>query len=173
MKTQRTDVWTRKGFSLLWDVRSLTRIAAADNVVSLREFFAFRDAWPEDLPSANGKALVVAGLDGCLDALSDSDGEKWLRGDIKNAVLSFQVNYENQAALIFWLPGGRRRIEMDAATEQYFRNPYAHSGRGRIPLGQHLWGGAANDVERILDSDQPGVDPEGDAWVGLYQPRIS
>jgi hypothetical protein len=47
----------------------LTEVIAPTAVVSIRDFFALRKAWPDDLPGSEGDALVVAGLDGCLDSL--------------------------------------------------------------------------------------------------------
>ncbi len=72
----------------------LTSVIAPTAVVSIREFFALRKAWPDELPGSEGDALVVAGLDGCLDALSQQDAQAWLESDLKAAVLSFQEHYE-------------------------------------------------------------------------------
>ena len=114
MKMQRDSGWARRGFSLLWDARALSKVVSPSDVVSIREFFAMTKAWPEELPGAGGDALVVTGVEGCLDALSDDDGKAWLETDVKRAVLSFQEEYEGQAALILWLPSGRRRVSIGA-----------------------------------------------------------
>jgi|SRR5665213_557473 len=171
MKTHRQDGWKRRGFSLLWEPRVLAEIAPANAVLSMREFFAMRRAWPEELTAAGGDALVVAGLDGCLDALSEQDAVTWLETDLKSAVLSFQEHYEGQAALIVWIASGRTRVGMDLADEEYFWK--SAPGRERLPLGRSLWGGAESDVERILVSQEKEPDFEGPAYVGLHLPRIS
>jgi hypothetical protein len=49
------------------------------------------------LPAAQGDALIVVGLEGCLDMLTPEDAEQWLREDFKSYVLRFQSEYENQA----------------------------------------------------------------------------
>lgn len=172
MNLQRDSVWRRRGCSLLWNSAALSTVAKPSEVVSLRQFFAMADDWPEGLPGVGGDTLVVAGVEGCLDVLSVGDAATWLETDLKNAVLAFQDHYSGQAALILWLPTGRKRIRMVTATEEYFWTSAAGQA-GRLPIGRCLWAGAESDVARILISDAPQPNPDGDAWVGLYHPRIS
>ena len=173
MKTINGDAWKRRGFSLLWEPRALTSFIAPTAVVSMREFFVLRKAWPDELPGAAGNALVVAGLDGCLDALSEQDAVAWLESDLKSAVLNFQEHYEGQAALILWLASGRTRIEMNRADEQYAWKISPGRDGARLPIGRCLWGGAEADVGRILVSEEKDPDFDGDSYVGLHHPRIS
>ena len=173
MKTQRDSGWRRRGFSLLWDASALSQAVSPSAVVSIREFFAIEEAWPEALPGAGGDALIVAGVEGCLDVLNDDDGKSWLETDLKRAILSFQEEYEGQAALILWLPSGRRRVCMTRATEEYFWRSRSSRSADGIPIGRCLWAGAESDVARILISEDPDPDADGDAYAGLYHPRIS
>jgi len=173
MRLQLDSGWMRRGFSLLWDAEALSKVITPSGVVSIREFFAMAKSWPEDLSGANGDALVVAGMEGCLDALSHEDGRTWLETDLKQAILSFQEEYEGQAALILWIPSGRRRIRMIRATEEYFWKAGASKNTRDLPIGRYLWAGAESDVARILISDTPDPDIDGEAFVGLYHPRIS
>jgi hypothetical protein len=163
----------RRGFTLLWEPHVLTAVIALDRVISIRGFFGMRKGWPEDLPGAHGDALVVAGLEGCLDALSEQDAVSWLENDLKAAVLGFQEHYQGGAALIFWLPSGRARVGMVRATEEYFWRTTPGRDDARISLGRCLWGGAEADVARILVSDEKDPDFDGAAYVGLHHPRIS
>ena len=172
MNLQRDSVWKRRGCSLLWGSPALSTVAEPSDVVSLRAFFAMADVWPEALPSAGGDALVVAGVEGCLDVLTVDDAMAWLETDLKHTVLAFQDHYDGQAALILWLPTGRKRIDMATATEEYFWTTATGTER-RLPIGRCLWAGAESDVARILVSDAAQPNPDGDAWVGLYHPRIS
>lgn len=173
MKIHRDSSWMRRGFSLLWDATALSKVVSPPDVLSIRELFAMASAWPEDLPGAGGDALVVAGVEGCLDALSGEDGKEWLETDLKRTMLSFQDEYEGQAALILWLPSGRRRLNMVRSTEEYFWKSSLSRNVPGIPIGQCLWAGAESDVARILISDAPDPDADGDAYVGLFHPRIS
>jgi hypothetical protein len=173
MITIQGDRWKRRGFSLLWEPHVLSTIIAPTSVFSMRDFFALRKVWPDELPGCDGNALVVAGLDGCLDSLSEQDAVAWLENDVKSAVLSFQEHYEGQASLILWLASGGTRIGMDLADEEYFWKVGAARDGVRLPLGRCLWGGAEADVGRILVSDEKTPDVDGDAYVGLHHPRIS
>jgi len=171
MKLQRDDTWMRRGLSLLWDAGALARVTDPRAVLSLRQLFTLT-SWPEDLPGTGGDALVVAGLEGLLDTLSPEDAEVWLENDLRHRILDFQNEYEGTAALVFWLPSGRRRITMRHASEEYFWKP-SPAREPYVPLGRHLWAGAEPDVARILVSEESDPDPDGDAYVGLYHPRLS
>ncbi len=173
MKLHRDRAWTRRGISLLWDAPALSEIASPADVVSIRQFFRMARGWPEDLPSSNGNALVVAGLEGCLDALSEDDSRAWLELHLKGPILEFQMEYEGMAALIFWLPSGRRRISMAGATEEYFWKGSSTRDDHGLPIGRYLWGGAEADVARIIASNEESPDFDGAAYIGLYHPRIS
>lgn len=171
--TRQDNAWQRRGFTLLWGKETLAKILQPSQVVSLRQFFAMKNAWPEELPASSGDALVVSGLEGCLDVLSAKDAERWIENDLKDIVLSFQDEYEGQAGLIFWVPSGRNRISMAGASERYYwRHSASESSRG-LHIGRLLWAGAEMEVERILDSDDRDADYDGKAWVGLHHPRIS
>ena len=165
--------WSRRGLSILWGAKALHQVAKPSSVLSLRESFALSRNWPEDLPAANGNAVVIAGLDGCLDTLQPEDAIQWLESDLRTLILSFQDHYENHAAMILWLPNGRRRISMPRATEEYAWNCAGVDSGTVIPLGRCLWAGASSDVRRILDSSVSSQDPDGPAWIGLNHPRIS
>lgn len=169
----RDDSWTRRGVTLLWDAEALMRIAHASQVVPLRRFLGMKGRWPNDLPASGGDALVVAGLDGCLDALEEQDAIQWLENDLRTMLLEFQHGYEGQAALVFWLPTGRSRLSMNPATEHYtWKCSTSHSG-AELDIGRCLWSGAEVDLKRIIRSDEPNPDYDGTAWIGLFHPRSS
>ena len=165
--------WTRRGLSILWAAEALSRIAQPHQVVSVRQLVALSRAWPEDLPGVDGNAVVVAGVDGCLDALSPEEATQWLEEDLRRIIVDFQDRYENQAALILWVPDGRRRIAMQRSTEQYEWNCSGSDLGKTVSLGRCLWAGADSDTRRILDRREANQDPDGAAWIGLNHPRIS
>ena len=173
MNLQRDSAWMRRGVSLLWDAGALSKVVSPAAVASIREFFAMSRSWPVELPGTGGDALVVAGVEGCLDALGDDDGRVWLEADLKPVVLQFQDEYQGQAALILWLPSGRSRISMVPATEEYLWKTRSSTNEPTIPIGRCLWAGAESDAARIIVSDAPKPDVDGSPYVGLYHPRIS
>jgi len=172
VRTRFNQGWSRRGFSLLWDAETLAEISDPIDVVSIRQMFAMANAWPDDLPAAGGDAIVVAGVEGCLDVLDGPDAERWLTEDLRKAVLSFQYNYEGAAGLILWMPSGRTRISMRGASEEYY---YRHRGSGEhgLHIGRLLWSGAENEVERVMNAPDTNTDYDSKHWVGLYHPRIS
>ena len=172
VRTRHNQGWPRRGFALLWESDFLADLVRPADVLSLRQFFAFVDDWPDDLPAANGDAMVVSGLEGCLEVLGAADAAKWLETDLRNAILSFQDYFEGQAGLILWVPSGRNRIAMNRATEEYFWKHRETGGDG-IPLGRLLFSGAENEVVRIMDTDDRNADADGKHWIGLHHPRIS
>jgi hypothetical protein len=169
MKVMRNSAWTRRGCSLLWCPSTLVTFADPAEVVSIRSFFALAKSWPDDLPSNEGRALVVAGLEGCLDVLSPEDAETWVEQDLKPRIFAFQDEYQGDAALVFWLPSGRSRVRYALASGDYL---WSGGGGAQLPIGRLIWAGAESDAERILTGG-PSIDPDSDAWVGMYHPRIS
>src|SRR5713101_1792525 len=97
MRLVRDKTWSRRGLSLLWGAETLADLARPDEVVPIRTFFALASMWPNELPSGSGKTLVVAGVEGVVDALSPDDAEKWLEEDLKPRLFGFQEEYEGQA----------------------------------------------------------------------------
>lgn len=173
VRTRVNQGWPRRGFALLWDPTTLARLVAPKDILPLRSFFAKVDDLSDgDLTAADGHALVVSGVEGCLDVLSAEDAAEWVETALKDAVLSFQDFSQGHGGLILWLPSGRNRLSMKLASETY-RWKHRPSGPDGLPLGQLLFAGAENEVERLLDTDAPNADYDGKHWIGLHHPRIS
>ncbi len=172
VRTRFNERWWRRGFSILWDVETMASIIDPLEVISIREMFAMARAWPENLPAAGGDTVVVAGVEGCLDALDGPSAQRWVEEDLRPTVLSFQAHYEGQAGLVFWLPSGRHRVTMRSASETY---QFKHRGSGEegLPIGRLLWSGAENEIERIMNAPDKTADYDGKHWVGLHHARIS
>lgn len=172
MSTINDSRWHRRGFTLLWDAETLSKLARPDEAVTMREFLQI-DRWPERLQSVDGNALLVVGLEGCLDTLTPENGETWLNDDFRKQVFRFQGEYENQCALILWLPDGRQRLRKTPAADEYLWVCAPPHSDKTISIGRWLWSGAESDARRILGTRQAPFDPDGFAWLGLYHPRIS
>jgi len=173
MRLVQDKSWSRRGFALLWGPELLGEVAQPQDVLSIREFFSLARSWPEDLPSGGGQALVVSGVEGCVDVLPPADAEKWLEEELRPRMIDFQEEYESQTALVIWLPAGRHRVRMTRAEENYVWHCAPPWAGQTISLGRILWGGAEGDVGRILDPREKNQDFDGPAWVGLHHPRIS
>ena len=157
-------VWQTRGTSWLWDEEARNQICAASEVWSLRQFLRAVGNWPDSLPSNHNRTLVVGGLDGSLDLLTPTDAEAWLGDPIKRAILSFQYQYQGDA-LVFWLPGGDKRIRAQAATDSVSWLCHAPHGH-RIDFGRILWGEPSQYPQEILLR-------EGGEPAGLFHLRIT
>lgn len=166
MKQLLDTVWQRRGTSWIWDEEARNLICQPREVWSLRQFLQSVGQWPDDLPSNNGNALVVAGLEGGLDLLSPEDAEAWLGDAIKDAILSFQGFFEGQASLVFWLPAGQSRMKVNIATDSVEWRCAAPHGDGLLDFGRILWGEANEYPQEILLR-------EATKAAGLFHLRIT
>ena len=141
--------------------------------MSLRAFFRLHGDYPKDLPASGGAALVVAGLDGCLDSLTPQDAAEWLEADFKKQLFGFQTEYEGQAALIFWIPNGKHRIKQLPARDEYIWVCAAPFSGETLPIGRYLFAGAESDARRVIPSTTPAANTDTAEWIALYHPRIS
>jgi len=172
VRTRINQGWQRRGFTLLWDAEILVNLVAPQDVISIRKFFLQIDNWSDNLPGANGDALVITGFEGCLEILDGNDAKKWIETDLKEAILSFQDFFQGQAGLVIWTPSGRSRLTMKGASEEYFWKHRSIAGDG-LPIGRLLFSGAENELERILNTENHKADYDGKYWAGLHHPRIS
>lgn len=166
MKQTVDTVWQRRGTSWIWDEEARNMVCEASEVWSLRQLLRAVGNWPEELPSNDSDTLVVAGLEGGLDLLNPTDAEAWLGNEVKEAILSFQSNYDGGAALIFWLPHGQGRIKVQSATDAVAWRCAAPHGESQIDFGRVLWGEAHQYPQEILLR-------EGNKAAGLFHLRIT
>jgi len=115
----------------------------------------------------------VAGLDGCLDALSPADAEIWLEEDVRRVLLSFQDWYQGESGLVFWIPTGEKRIKKGHASDSYMWI-CAGAGAGvRLRLGAALWGGVERDARPLVYQDPTALQRSDPIEVGLHNRRVS
>jgi hypothetical protein len=166
MKKMKDSVWQRRGISWIWDAEALRTIAKPNEVVSLREWLLMPVRWAGTLPSNGGNTLVVAGLEGCLDLLAPGDAKAWLGHAVKKTILSFQDLYDSDAALAFWLPEGKRRLNIHSATDAVIWQCAAPHGGSKLDFGRVLWGEAREYPQELILRD-------GAQAAGLFHLRIT
>lgn len=169
----QTDTWTRSGFSLIWDADSIASICTADHMLTVRQFFQLHEHGWADVDSGmpNDHALLIAGIEGCIDALDPDDAARWLSEQLYPAILSYQreiADGGSQAALILWLPNADRLQYVNGDDTYEWRCGPAY-GHRRIPILQYLLDGAYRDCQRIEVQTATG-NPK---TIGLFQQRIS
>lgn len=163
------DLWTRRGISLLWDADELNKLCQPQQVISLRQFRQLHAAgWPEDeLHLVNDAALVVAGLDACIDALPPEEATDWLEKHIYPINVSFQREVADgggQAALVYWMVE-HSRLKHNVSEDAWSWHCSGEHRNHQIPLSHCLFTGAQHDLKEIHDV-------KGNR-LGLYHPRIS
>lgn len=167
MNLLRDTVWQRRGTSWIWDGEALASLCIAtearvpQEVWSLRQLLRATPDWPRDLPGNSGNAVVVAGLDAALDLLTPHDAEDLLSGTIKNAVLSFQSAFQDQA-----LPGARARLRIQPATDAVTWLCPPHHGTATLDFGRITWGETTDYPQQIILRDNG-------APAGLFHRRIA
>lgn len=174
MKTMNDDTWTRRGINFLWDDEAFAKLRAKPDtaILSFRASWQLSKAWPEELPANDGRTLIIAGLDGCLDLMTPADAASWITSTLRPYIHHFQNEYDGEGSLVFWLPYGGKRIIMNRASEQYTWHCAVPKGE-TLELGRLLWSGAEADVVRIINSQCTNKDVDGPAWIGLHHPRVS
>jgi hypothetical protein len=163
------DIWTRQGVSLIWDADLLRQLCTTENVISLRQFRQLHSCgWSGVEPAqVDEVALVVAGIEGCIDALSPDEASDWLRQAIYNAIVSYQseVSYGGDAAaLVLWIVDAQRLDYRTSEDQWYWHCGGEHQGE-QVPIGRCLFNGAASDLKEIQDSTGKSL--------GLFIRRIS
>ncbi len=155
-------VWFKRGCSIIWDNRCLTRLVK-DNTeitpISSALRMAKNNSWPEDLPAAKGRAMVVVGLDGCLESLEDDQREKWLKEHIKPLVFSFYHKFENEGALIFFFERGSTAF-IEHSADAFFWRPTNKNGEA-LPIVKFLYGGRANEIKTLVSEVDESKRPWG------------
>lgn len=167
------NTWMRKGISLLWDSEELRKMTEIGQIQSVRQFLTnYQTEWPEELLSADGYAMVVAGLETILDLMDPENLNEWLEKVFYDALLSFQQAYEGQCGLIFWLPEGQKRIIHNITDGLFYWKLSGEYYGETIPLSRCLWNGAATDA-KLITRNSAVYDVTNRDCIGLFHPRIS
>jgi len=166
------DVWRRQGHAILWDAAELAALCGTKRPISLRQLLRLKASGWKDIDDhlIRDRALVVAGLEGALDAIQPDKTVDWLEQVVYPSVLSFQKSVASgggEAALIFWFAESRRFAYRQAEQAAYWQCSNAH-GSVEIPLGRCLWNGSEPNSQEIR------VKGDGAAkFAGYYLQRIS
>jgi len=166
----KDDVYKRRGISLLWDIANVKEFCDAKKGMSLRSFLLhYANQWKlTEKAVSKSKALLVAGLEGCIDSMNPQDAEEFLRDIVYPAIISFQNKFAGggaNASLILWV-GDSSRIEYQTISSKLYYQCSLY--KQKIPLGQCLFRGAESDLLEIT-TKQDGKENV----IGLYQQRIS
>ena len=172
-KPLETDVWKVRGNAILWAPESLDAWCSPAQVTTVRDFLRLCDAnWTgTEARLVGGRALVVAGMEACIDALSPSDAQRWLEGRLYQATIRFQREVAQggtEAALVFWFTK-ENRFEYALAQDAYRWHVSREYGAATLPLPRLLWNGSAAEAQEI----KALMPDRSRRLAGLYLQRIS
>lgn len=168
MMTLCSNLWQRRGVSLLFDAQALAAIAQPHEVLSIDDFLGAMQAPPSAGPGDGNRALVVTGLDARLEEMAPEACDPWLETLVVPAVSRFRSTRGDRAALVFWVSGGRARFYVDDLSGACTWS-VARSVPGRpLDVASTLFGDAPCCLARILDPRAADLHPDGPAWIGLH-----
>jgi hypothetical protein len=159
-----SEVWSKRGCSIIWDNRCLSRLVKDNSEItpiSAALRMSKSNSWPDKLPAKGGRAMVVVGLDGCLESLEENQREKWLKEHIKPLVLNFYRKFQNEASLIFFFERGTASF-LYHIDDAFMWRPTNQQGQ-QLPLVKFLYGGRTDEIKRLVSEHDPQKEP----W-GLY-----
>ena len=168
-----TNVWRLRGNAILWLPERLDGWCSPAQVTTVRDFLRLCDAkWAgADTRLVGGRALVVAGLEACLDALAPAEAQRWLEERLYQATISFQREVAHggtEAALVFWF-SQENRFEHLMAQDDYRWHASREYGTTTLPLLRLLWNGSAAQAQ-VINVLMPDRNRRA---AGFYLQRIS
>ena len=154
--------WYRQGCSVIWEPRALLSVVANNSeitpIATAMRYYK-TSSWPEELPAKDGRAMVVVGLDGCLEGLPPDQREKWLKDHVKKMVRSFYAKYDTQCSLIFFFERGKEAFKQDIENA-FMWNP-SQSGEKPIAIMRFLYGGRFAEIKRLVPQAGGSREPWG------------
>lgn len=168
-----TNVWKLRGNAILWAPECLTGWCSPAQVTTVRDFLRLYDAkWAgTEARLVGGRALIVAGLEACIDAIPPSEAQRWLEERFYQATIGFQREVAQggtEAALVFWF-AKENRFEYALAQDAYQWHVSREYGTATLPLLRLLWNGSAAEAQEI----RALMPDRSRRKVGLYLQRIS
>jgi hypothetical protein len=154
--------WYRQGCSVIWEPKALLSVvnsnAEVTPIATAMRYYK-TSSWPEELPAKDGRAMVVVGLDGCLEGLPPQQREEWLKGHVTKLVRSFYAKYDTQCSLIFYFERGINAFKQDLRDAFLWRP--SQSGEKPIPIMRFLYGGRFPEIKRLVPQTGGSREPWG------------
>lgn len=159
-------VWHRRGSSIVWDSAALAPLLAKNCLVSLREVLSWRKAWPAAFPTKNS-AVLVGGLEACLELLEPVEAENFLRQQVKPLIREFQRRWDSHG-LVFGFGASEGAFRVDAVNEEI---RFVRRNQTAVRLSFAMWDGSTGlQLSRLV---QPFGATKSGTTIGYYVPRIS
>jgi len=161
-----TNVWQRRGSSVIFDQKSLGSFIADGAVVSLREALSWSAETPPN-PPVPGRTILVSGLETIIETMKPQEALDFLTHRIRPLLISLQ-NRWTDCGIVFGFSSHPRAFEETPLEEEVL---FRRRDRKTVRLSEGLWDGSATvNMKRIVrEGDQSG----DEVIVGYYVARIS
>jgi len=165
MRDMTATSWLYQGSSVVFTKATLGPLITKNNMISLRQALSWLNAWPES-PDGDGKTVLVAGLEVCLDMMDVADAEKLLRQRIKPFILEFQSRWD-QCGLIFGF-SQMEKFKINAADDEVM---FQRKDRSQVRFSRYLWDGSSTlEIWCLKDGEASGSTKP---VIGYHVRRIS
>lgn len=166
MNELTTSSWRRQGCSLVWDPELLTPLLQQQGPLSLRQVLLWaHQGFPSTSP-VGGRAILVAGLQTCLEVLTTSEASIFLSTFIQAFIRRWQDTWPDRA-LVFGLRCSWSQWRTDSDEYAYLRVRQEHE----IDVTHSLWGGAAPGASKIMVSPDVSTGSMGSTGK-THEPRV-
>ncbi len=163
MNTLSYDSWKRRGSSIVYNHDVLFPLIQQGFLLPLRQVLSWKQQLPAGPP---GQTILIGGLETCLEVLSKTDGEYFLRHEVKPLIRRIQDTWD-QCGVVFGFGKHEKAFEVNPTTEEilFYRN-----AQQQVRLSYMLWDGSSTlDVRQILTETEDNKQQH----VGFYVQRIS
>ena len=166
MDTITNTVWQRKGFSVIFDQKSLGSFISDGAVISLRQALS----WAKGLPGVSpvpGQTILISGLETVIEIMKPQEAEDFLCRRIRPLLIHLQ-NRWTDCGVIFGFTSHPKTFEETSFEEEVL---FRRRDRMQVRLSEGLWDGSATvNMKRVV---REGDHPEQEVIIGYYVARIS
>jgi hypothetical protein len=159
MDSISTDVWKRRGSSIVFHQESLGPLIADDALISLRQVLG----WIGSVPSVP----PISGLETVIETMAPQEAEEFLSTRMRPLLVELQ-NRWTECGVVFGFSSHEKAFEETPLEEEVL---FRRRDRKTVKLSESLWDGSASmNMKRII---REGEVPEAETVVGYYVARIS
>lgn len=161
-----TNVWQRRGSSVVFDQKSLGPLIAAGALISLRQALGWINSVPSAPPVA-GPTILISGLEAIIETMAPQNAEVFLSRRIRPLLIELQ-NRWTECGVVFGFSSHEKAFEETSLEEEVL---FRQRDRKMVKLSESLWDGSASmNMKRIVrEGDAPGAE----TVIGYYVARIS
>jgi hypothetical protein len=166
MNTISSNMWKKRGSSVVFDPAAIAELLRDGALVSLRTALGWRDLWPTKLPVAKGTVVLIGGLETLVNELPKAEAERFLKERVHAFIREFQERWPGYA-LVFGLGQSEKAFEVTGSAEEVLLKRVDGDA---IRLSTNLWNGSSTmHMCELVREEQGGKTVR----LGFYVSHIS